>query len=169
LEYVPRAEHVIKTSAKEDFVQPPVFGDIEESTRSKVMLPQWGDLFNRISQKEYLECIPHNNPNVRELDDQVFPNIQRSYLHMVAIRTPVFPSIEDLKWIIDHIDAHKCLINDENARCVGVFVPTEVQKYYKLREPEERLNTDFVVNLYEVHDTSRLMASWWKEDKKFTN
>jgi hypothetical protein len=31
------------------------------------------------------------------------------------------------------------------------------------------LNTDFMVKFYEFHDTSRLMASWWKEDKKFTN
>jgi hypothetical protein len=26
-----------------------------------------------------------------------------------------------------------------------------------------------VVRFYEFHDTSRLLASWWKEDKKFTN
>jgi hypothetical protein len=26
-----------------------------------------------------------------------------------------------------------------------------------------------VVKFYEVHDTSQLLASWWKEDKKFTN
>jgi hypothetical protein len=45
----------------------------------------------------------------------------------------------------------------------------EVQKYYKLRDPEERLNTDFVVKLYERHDTSRVMASWWREDNKLTN
>jgi len=49
------------------------------------------------------------------------------------------------------------------------FSPTEVQKYYKFRDPEERLNTNFVVKFYEFHDRSRLMASWWKEDKKFTN
>jgi hypothetical protein len=61
------------------------------------------------------------------------------------------------------------LINDENGGCVRVFLPTEVQKYYKLRDPEEWLNMDFVVKLYEFHDTSQLMASWWKEDKKFTN
>jgi hypothetical protein len=45
----------------------------------------------------------------------------------------------------------------------------EVQKYYKLRDLEERLNTDFVVKLYERHDTSRVMASWWREDNKYTN
>jgi hypothetical protein len=48
-------------------------------------------------------------------------------------------------------------------------LPVEVQKYYKLRDPEERLNTDFVVKFYECHDTSRVMASWWREDKKYTN
>jgi hypothetical protein len=43
------------------------------------------------------------------------------------------------------------------------------RKYYKLRDPEERLNIDFIVKFYEHHDTSRVMASWWREDKKYTN
>jgi hypothetical protein len=44
-----------------------------------------------------------------------------------------------------------------------------VQNFYKPKEPEERLNTDFVLRFYEKHDTSKVMASWWKEDKNFTN
>jgi hypothetical protein len=88
---------------------------------------------------------------------------------MVASRTSVFPCIEVLKWIINHTDGKKCLINDENGKCVDVFLPTEFYKYYKLKDPEEWFNTDFMVKFYEFHDTSRLMASWWKEDKKFTN
>jgi hypothetical protein len=43
------------------------------------------------------------------------------------------------------------------------------QKYYKLKEPEVRLNTDFVVKFYEQHNTNQLLASWWKEDRKFVN
>jgi hypothetical protein len=31
------------------------------------------------------------------------------------------------------------------------------------------LNTDFVLSFYEKHDTSKVMASWWREDKNFTN
>jgi hypothetical protein len=50
-----------------------------------------------------------------------------------------------------------------------VFLSIEVQKYYKLRDPEEHLNTYFVMNLYEHHDTNRVMASWWRENKNFTN
>jgi hypothetical protein len=51
LEYVPRLEPFIKTTTKKVFIQPLTFGDTETSTRSKVELPQWGDLFNRISRE----------------------------------------------------------------------------------------------------------------------
>jgi hypothetical protein len=61
------------------------------------------------------------------------------------------------------------LINDDNAECVRVFLALEVQGYYKLRDPEEQLNTDFIINFYEKHNTNRVMASWWREDKKYTN
>jgi hypothetical protein len=54
---------------------------------------------------------------------------------MVPSRTPVFPCIEVLKWLIDHMDEKKFLINNENGRCVIVFLSTKVQKYYKLRDP----------------------------------
>jgi hypothetical protein len=133
------------------------------------MIAQWGDLFNIISREEYPAYIPHSDQDVRVLDDQVFPNIRRLYLHMVSSRTLVFPCIEVMKWLIDHTNRHKCLINDENGGCVIFFLSTEVQKYYKLRDLEEQLNMEFVVKLYEFHDTIGLMASWWKENKNFTN
>jgi hypothetical protein len=61
------------------------------------------------------------------------------------------------------------LINDENSGCVVVFLPIEFQNYYKLRDLKEKLNIQFVVKFYEFHDTSWLMASWWKEEFFFTN
>jgi hypothetical protein len=64
---------------------------------------------------------------------------------------------------------HKFFINNENGRCVRFFLLIEVQKYYKLKDLEERLNTDFMVKFYELYDTNLLMASWWREDNKFTN
>jgi hypothetical protein len=76
LEYAPRVELVIKTSTKKYFIQPTVFRDIEANTRSKVMLLQWGYLFNIINWEEYLEYIPHNGLDLRVLDNQVFPNIR---------------------------------------------------------------------------------------------
>jgi hypothetical protein len=72
---------------------------------------------------------------------------------MVERRTPVFPCIEILKWLIDHIDTQKFLINDENGECVDIFLLVEVQNYYKLLDLEERLNNDFFVKFYECCDT----------------
>ena len=69
LEYVPRPKHVVKITTKKVFIQTPTFGDIEASTGSKVALPQWGNLFNKINIEEYPKYIPHNDPNVRVLDD----------------------------------------------------------------------------------------------------
>jgi hypothetical protein len=169
LEFTLRPKPVIKTSMKKAFIQPLTFGDTEARIGSKTTLPHWGELFKKIRREEYPKYIPHSDPYVRVLDDEVFPNIRRSYLHMVARRTPVFPYIELLKWLIDHTYTHKCLINDENGGCVGVFLLVEVQKYYKLRDPKERLNTDFVVKFYEHHNMSQVMASWWREDNKYTN
>jgi hypothetical protein len=169
LEYTLRLEPVIKTSRKKFFTQPPAFGDTEASTGTKATLPHWGELFKKISWEKFPEYILHSHPDVRNLNDEVFLNIRRSYLHMVANKTPVSPCIEFLKWLIDHIGTQNFLINDDNGGCVRVFLPVEVQKYYKLRDPEERLNTYFVVNLYECHNTSQVMASWWREDNKYTN
>jgi hypothetical protein len=169
LEFTPKPVPVIKTSTKKVFIQPPAFGDTEASIGTKAVFPHWGEIFQKIKREEFPEYTPHNDPDMRKLDDEVFLNIQRSYLHMVARRTPVFPCIELLKWLIDHTDTQICLINDDNGECVRVFLPVEVQNYYKLRDPEERLNTDFVVSFYEKHNTNKVMASWWREDKKFTN
>jgi hypothetical protein len=50
-----------------------------------------------------------------------------------------------------------------------VFLPLEVQSYYKLKDFELKLSINFVLSFYVSHDTSEIMASWWREDKKFTN
>jgi hypothetical protein len=75
LEYTPRPEPIIKTKMEKVFIQPQAFGDTEESTGSKLVLPHLGDIFNNISREEYSEYIPHSDTYVRFLDNQVFPNI----------------------------------------------------------------------------------------------
>jgi hypothetical protein len=75
LDYTPRSELVIKIVMKKVFIQPPSFADIEESIGSKATLQHWGDIFKNISQEEFPEYIPHNDPDVRLLDNEVFPNI----------------------------------------------------------------------------------------------
>jgi hypothetical protein len=93
LEFSPRPEPVIRTSTKKVFTQTTTFGDTEENTGTKVVLPHWGELFKKINREEFLEYISHNDPDMRKLDDEIFLNIQRLYLHMVASITLVFPCI----------------------------------------------------------------------------
>jgi hypothetical protein len=126
LEFALKPEPVIGTSTKKAFTQPSAFGDTEENTGGKAVLRDWGELFKKISREEFSEYIPHNDLDMRKLDDEVFLNIRRSYLHMVASITLFFPCIELLKWPIDHTDTKKCLINDVNGECVGVFLSIEV-------------------------------------------
>jgi hypothetical protein len=137
LEFTPKPVPFIKTTTKKVFIQPPTFGDMERSIGTKVVFPHWGELFQNIKREEFPEYTSHNSPDMRKLDDEVFLNIRRLYLHMVASRNPVFPCMELLKWIIDHMDTKRCLINDDNGECVGFFLPMEVHNYYKLRDLDE--------------------------------
>jgi hypothetical protein len=49
------------------------------------------------------------------------------------------------------------------------FPPIDVTRYYKFHDPEELLNKYFVVSFYQKYDVSRILANWWKEDKKLFN
>jgi hypothetical protein len=113
---------------KKFFTQPPLYKNIDLSIESKVLLPTLNDLYNKMHHSYFPEFTPHSDPKVRILDRQVFPNIKCSLLHMVASRTLVLPCIEALEWIISHTDVNKCLINDFQEQCVGVFLPVEVNK-----------------------------------------
>jgi hypothetical protein len=65
----------IKTSTNEVFIQPPTLGDIKESIGTKAVLPHWGELFQKIKWEEFPEYTPHNDPDMRKLDEEFFLNI----------------------------------------------------------------------------------------------
>jgi hypothetical protein len=80
LEFSPRSEPVIRTSTNKYFNQPLAFGDTEENKRTKAILPHWGELFKKISWEEFPEYIPHNDLDMRKLDEFFFSNIDgRTY------------------------------------------------------------------------------------------
>jgi hypothetical protein len=159
LEFTSKLALIIEMITKEAFTQPLAFGDTKKNIRTKTTFLQWEELFKEIKHEEFPEYSPHNNPDTRKLDDEVFVNIHKAYLHMVASMTLVFPCVELLKWLIDHNDAQKCVINYDNGQIIEVFLPVEVQNYYKLREPYERLNKDFFVKFYQKHNTNKIMVS----------
>jgi hypothetical protein len=62
LEFSPRLEPVIRTSTKKIFTQPLAFGDTEENTGGKAILPHWGELFKKINWEEFPEYIRTMTP-----------------------------------------------------------------------------------------------------------
>jgi len=52
---------------------------------------------------------------------------------------------------------------------VGTFLPIDISKYYKLPKPDLLLNNDFMAAFHKQHDVGKLVASWWKEYRKFIN
>jgi len=159
LEFTPKVELVIKMSQKKPLAPSLLYKDMDTSMTFKVSLPAWYDLYKKNYNGDFPELTPNSDPKVRVLEDHVFQNIKSSSMHMVASRTVVFLCVETLELIINHTNVKKCLINNVNDQCVGVFFPLEVSKYYKLKELEFRLNTDLMVKFYEHHNTSQLLAS----------
>jgi len=158
-ESTPKVESMIKMSQKKPPAPPPLYRDTDMGTTSKVPFPTWTELYNKTYNDDFPEFTPHSDLEARVLDDRVFQNIKLLSLHMVASRTPIFRCVETLEWIINHTNAKKNLLNDVDGKRVGVFLPVDISKYYKLGEPEVYLNTDFVVKLYEHHNTSQLLSS----------
>jgi hypothetical protein len=156
-------------SQKKTTNPPPLFKDRDNNTTSKVMLPSWIDLYNKIQYEYFLEFTPHSDLEVRELDDQVFQNIRRSSLYMVVAKTHIFPCVDLLEWIIHHVDVEKFLLNNKYGECISVFLPTKVSMYYKLKDVEFKLNKDFLVVFHEHQNINQLLSSWWRDDKKFVN
>jgi len=81
----------------------------------------------------------------------------------------MLPCEDALEWIINHADRKNCLINDEQGKCVGTFLPLEISKYYNILEIEFLFNTNFVTKFHGKHDVRKIMVSWCKEYKRYFN
>jgi hypothetical protein len=112
--------------------------------------------------------IPHSDPNIREVDDKVFINIRKSFLHYVARGHLLCLHLEAIEWIIDHTDLKKSMIMNDASQCMGSFLAVKnLERYYKIPKLEVHLVNLFVDEFYQKHDENKILASWWKEDKRF--
>jgi len=50
--------------------------------------------------------------------------------------------VETIKWIKHHAKTKKCVLNKKYGECNGVFLPTKVSTYYKLKDVDVRLKKD---------------------------
>ena len=80
-------------------------------------------MFLKFKDQNYPKSTPHNNLDLRIIDDVVFPFIRWFRLHSIAARLSVFPCVELIEWIIGHIDCKKFLIDNDKVKFIGSFVP----------------------------------------------
>jgi hypothetical protein len=146
LDFSPKGESVIRMSQKKPSNPPLLFKDTDNNNSSKLILPSSIDLYNKIHYEYFPEFTPHSDPEVRELADQIFQNIRQYSLYMVVAKTPIFPCVKILEWIIHHANVEKFLLNNKYGECIGVLLLTEVSTYYKLKDVEVRLNKSFLWN-----------------------
>jgi len=69
IEFSSKMEPVIKMSQKKPTNPPPLYKDIVASSKFKVLLPTWLDLYNKIYHDDFPEFTPHSDLEVRVLDD----------------------------------------------------------------------------------------------------
>jgi hypothetical protein len=87
-------------------------------------------------------------------------NIKRSPLHSIVAREPLCPYGEEIEWIINHIHPKNCVINDDKDRCMGAFLPPEVDRYYKFPSMDVILNNAFVTSFYNQKDLGEIFPNW---------
>lgn len=126
----------------------------------------------------YPDVVPPSDPKMRGADYLVFINIRKSCLYSVAARTRIIPCSEALGWIISHADVENKTILNEQGRCVGSYLPPELEKYYKLLQLEVYMIKallqlevymikGFVDQFNKEYDTKKILSSWCVEDKRF--
>jgi hypothetical protein len=160
---------IIQLMATEEPLSRPIFKDIKASTETQVLLLGWKELFLKFKNEYYLGIVPHGDPTIRQVDDRVFMNIRKSCLHFVAARASVFSCFGAIKWIIDHTILNNCMFVNTMGNSIGSFLAEHFKKYYKFQKPEVKLVTSFVHEFYDKNDVEKIIAIWWKEDRKFVN
>lgn len=75
-------------------------------------LPIWEEIFRNFDAYIFPDISPLSYPEKKNYDDKVYVNNKRYKLHMIASRPPIFPCIEVIKWIINHLDIKERHIKD---------------------------------------------------------
>jgi hypothetical protein len=59
------------------------------------------------------------------------------------------------------------MIMNDVGQCVVSFLTLNLERYYKIPKPEFHLVNLFVDEFYQKHDDNKILANWWKEEKRF--
>jgi hypothetical protein len=105
----------------------PVFRDTATNSGLE-SFPGWGEIYRRLKDEDYPQVVPPADPDDRDIDDHVFPNIRAAHLHIVGARTAVLPCSEIIEWILNHADTDARTIVNDQGRTIASFQPVDLEK-----------------------------------------
>jgi len=84
-----------------------------------------------------------NDANI-ELRREIYRNIIKSRLHRAAMKTPVLPCLDVIKWITKRINhQHRSILNIEG-KVVASYKPSTINQMYHLKESTVKVSPDWL-------------------------
>jgi hypothetical protein len=123
---------MIQIPTPNDHWQRPAYKDIEAIIGEKTHFPGRNEIYQKLHMEEYVEVIPHNDPEIREFNENVFINIRKSCFHYVIVITLIINCSKYIEWIINHNNLGNNTIIIGDAKCVVSFSIANLEKYYKI-------------------------------------
>lgn len=97
----------------------------------------------------------------------VFINIIKYFLHSLAMRTPMMLYSKVVDQIISHDHIKGRTILNEEGRCIGSYLASEIGKYYKLFQHQVYMGNIFFKQFKKQHDIKNIISILQVEDKRF--
>ena len=120
---------VVEEPTKEQWIS--IFADTKCRVDKKVSYT-WNYLFQAFQDKEFLMLLQDDASP--EISKEVYQNIIKSWLHKVAVKTPILPSRDVIEWITRKIDhQHRSILNYEG-KSVASYKASVFNKMYHLKE-----------------------------------
>jgi len=67
------------------------------------------------------------------------------------------PCFEALEWIIKKTYIEKRIVVNDEGRCIASFQPFEIEKYYRLHQPEKYMIISFVEKIHRDNDIKKIL------------
>jgi hypothetical protein len=96
-------------------------------------------------------------------DDDVYPNIRRSYLQNVGVKSIVIPCFQMVKWIIDDVNLDNMMTINEHGKFIASTHPNNMEMYYMCARGKLSMTPYWVEEFEKQENYHKVMIKWWIE------
>ena len=118
----------------------------------------WIALFQAFQDKEFSVLL--QNDASTKLSKEVYQNIIKSGLHRAAMKTPILPCPDVIKWITRKVDhQHRSILNVEG-KVVANYKPSMINQMYHLKEATIKVSPEWFMQKGESADMLTILKGW---------